>query len=361
MGTSGAAGPGPRLEGVPADASTSSRIPAEERLFNLVLALVAAENGLTKADVLSTVQGYRQRSDPGDRASLERQFERDKDDLRELGIPIETVDAPGDPGNTQTVRYRIAKRSYDLPADLSFDQEEMALLRLAGAVWREGTLSAESRRALIKLRSLGVDSVDPVIGISPSIRVREASFEPLNAALDRGQVVRFPYLKPGGDEPRTRTVRPRALVNHQGRWHLHGWDETAEGTRTFLLSRIVGPVATTGRTAPAEPGDHAATALAQLDEILARSTALLQVAPDSDAALRLGVRAEAAGEGTDLLRLHFTDADVLADELAGYGPEVVVLEPEELRRKVVDRLRRTFSDHSSGDHAVTEHGGAARG
>ncbi|NQX06865.1 WYL domain-containing protein [Rathayibacter sp. VKM Ac-2856] len=342
--------PGPRLEGVPADASTSSRIPAEERLFNLVLALVAAENGLTKADVLSTVQGYRQRSDRGDRASLERQFERDKDDLRELGIPIETVDAPGDPGNTQTVRYRIAKRSYDLPADLSFDQEEMALLRLAGAVWREGTLSAESRRALIKLRSLGVDSVDPVIGISPSIRVREASFEPLNAALDRGQVVRFPYLKPGGAEPRIRTVRPRALVNHQGRWHLHGWDETAEGTRTFLLSRIVGPVTTTGRTAPTEPGDHAATALAQLDEVLARSTALLHVAGDSDAALRLGVRAEAAGEGANVLRLHFTDADVLADELAGYGPEVVVLEPEELRRKVVDRLRRTLADHEEAAH-----------
>jgi proteasome accessory factor B len=330
---------------VPADASPSSRIPAEERLFNLVLALVAAENGLTKADVLSTVQGYRQRSDRGDRASLERQFERDKDDLRELGIPIETVDAPGDPGNTQTVRYRIAKRSYDLPADISFDPEEVALLRLAGAVWREGTLSAESRRALIKLRSIGVESVDPVIGISPSIRVREASFEPLSTALDRGQVVRFPYLKPGAAEPRVRIVRPRALVNHQGRWHLHAWDEGAEGTRTFLLSRIVGPVASTGRTFAPEEGDHAVAALAQLDDVLRRNTALLRVAPDSDAALRLGRRAETAGEGEHLLRLHFTDADILADELAGYGPEVVVLEPLELRDAVVRRLRRSLSDH----------------
>ncbi|MCJ1694463.1 WYL domain-containing protein [Rathayibacter caricis] len=330
---------------MPADASPSSRIPAEERLFNLVLALVAAENGLTKADVLSTVQGYRQRSDRGDRASLERQFERDKDDLRELGIPIETVDAPGDPGNTQTVRYRIAKRSYDLPADISFDPEEVALLRLAGAVWREGTLSAESRRALIKLRSIGVESVDPVIGISPSIRVREASFEPLSTALDRGHVVRFPYLKPGAAEPRVRVVRPRALVNHQGRWHLHAWDEGAEGTRTFLLSRIVGPVASTGRTFAPEEGDHAVAALAQLDDVLRRNTALLRVAPDSDAALRLGRRAETAGEGEHLLRLHFTDADILADELAGYGPEVVVLEPLELRDAVVRRLRRSLSDH----------------
>ncbi|KZX22807.1 helix-turn-helix transcriptional regulator [Rathayibacter tanaceti] len=334
---------------MPADAPSSSRVPAEERLFNLVLALVAAENGLTKADVLSTVQGYRQRSDRGDRASLERQFERDKDDLRELGIPIETVDAPGDPGNTQTVRYRIAKHSYDLPADLTFDPEELALLRLAGAVWREGTLSAESRRALIKLRSIGVDSVDPVIGISPSIRVREASFEPLTAALDRGQVVRFPYLKPGGEEPRIRTVQPRALVNHQGRWHLYGWDEGAAGTRTFLLSRIVGPV-TTGGPAPEAGGDHAATALAQLDEILQRNSALVRIAPASDAALRLRGRAEPAGDENDTLRLHYTDADILADELAGYGPEVRVLEPLELRTRVLDRLRRSLDDHAGGVH-----------
>ncbi|MBF4462335.1 MULTISPECIES: helix-turn-helix transcriptional regulator [unclassified Rathayibacter] len=331
---------------MPADAPSSSRVPAEERLFSLVLALVAAESGLTKSEVLSTVQGYRQRVDRGDRVALERQFERDKDDLRELGIPIETVDAPGDPGNTQTTRYRIAKRSYDLPADIVFDQDELALLRLAGAVWREGTLSAESRRALIKLRSIGVDSVDPVIGISPSLRVREASFEPLSSALDRAQVVRFPYLKPGGEQPRVRTVQPRALVNHQGRWHLHGWDEGAEATRTFLLSRIVGPVTTLGRVVTPPEGDHAAIALAQLDEILRRSSALVRVAPDSDAALRLGGRAEAAGEGAGILRLHFTDADILADELAGYGPEVRVVEPEALRERVLERLRRTLLDHA---------------
>lgn len=320
-------------------------MPAEERLFNLVLALVSAENGLTKSDVLSTVQGYRQRAGRGDRSTLERQFERDKDDLRELGIPIETIDTPGDPGNTQTLRYRIAKRSYDLPADISFDPEEVALLRLAGAVWREGTLSDESRRALIKLRSVGIDSVEPVVGISPSVRAREASFEPLRTALDRGQVVRFSYLKPGGNEPRVRTVHPHALVNHQGRWHLHGWDEQVEGARTFLLSRIVGPVAATGRTARFRKGNHPAIALAQLDDLLQRNSALLRVSVDSDAALRLGGRVEAAKEGPDILRLHYTDADVLADELAGYGPEVFVLEPVELRRKVIGRLRRTLADH----------------
>ncbi|AJM77679.1 helix-turn-helix transcriptional regulator [Rathayibacter toxicus] len=336
---------------MPADAVSSSRIPAEERLFSLVLALVAAENGLTKSDVFSTVQGYRQRFGRVDRSSLERQFERDKDDLRELGIPIETVDAPGDPGNTQTLRYRIAKHSYDFPADIAFDPEEIALLRLAGAVWREGTLSAESRRALIKLHSLGIDPVEPVIGFSPSIRVREESFDVLDAALNRGQVVSFSYLKPGGERARLRTVQPRALVNHQGRWHLYGWDEDAQAPRTFLLFRIVGAVTATGRAAPVVAADQAEIALAQLNDVLHGTSALVRVAADSDAALRLGGRAEANEEGTGVLRLHFTDADILADELAGYGPEVVVLEPAALRQKVLDRLHRCLRDHGGMSHA----------
>ena len=80
-------------------------IPVEERLFSLVLALLATENGLTKAEILETVQGYRQRYKVGDEnANLERQFERDKDDIRDLGVPLETIDSPGDAGNNQTLR-----------------------------------------------------------------------------------------------------------------------------------------------------------------------------------------------------------------------------------------------------------------
>ncbi|NQX27453.1 WYL domain-containing protein [Microbacteriaceae bacterium VKM Ac-2854] len=334
----------------------SSRIPAEERLFSLVLALIAAENGLTKTEILATVQGYRQRGDTGAaRTATERQFERDKDDLRELGIPVETVDAPGDPGNTQTARYRIAKGDYDLPADISFSSDEVQLLRLAGAVWREGTLSAQSRRALIKLRSIGVESQDPVIGLAPRIRVRDAAFEPLGDALDRSNVVRFPYLKPGDAAPRIRTIEPRALVHHQGRWHLHGWDRDAAATRTFLLARIVGPVVITALTFTPDGRDHSAIALAELDEILARTVALLRVRPESDAALRLARRAGAVAAAEGLIELHYTDPEILADELAGYGPEVLVIAPSALADRVRARLRRILADHVA---PALESGGA---
>ncbi len=326
-------------------ASPAPRVPVEERLFSLVLALLATESGLTKTEILSTVQGYRQRySRTGDNANLERQFERDKDDIRELGIPLETIESPGAAGNNQTLRYRIPKGAYDLPADVTFSAEETTLLNLAAMVWREGSLSAESRRALLKLRSLGVAAEDPVLGYAPRVRVREAAFEPLRTALDRHHLVEFDYLKPGEHSARHRVVAPIALIQHRGRWLLHGEDRNAHGTRNFLLRRIVGPVAVTSRSYAPFPPEATATAQRELERIWTERTAEVLVEPGSDAETRLAKRRDTSREG-DRLVLHYTDAELLAEELASYGPEVLVLAPESLREAVRDRLERTALAH----------------
>ncbi|MBW4033559.1 MAG: WYL domain-containing protein [Acidobacteria bacterium] len=326
-------------------------MPVEERLFSLVLALLATESGLTKNEILSTVQGYRQRYKPGgDNANLERQFERDKDDIRDLGVPLETVDSPGDAGNNQLLRYRIPRGAYELPHDISFSRDETTLLNLAAMVWREGSLSGESRRALLKLRSLGVTADEPVIGYAPRLRLRDAAFEPLSAALEKHLVVRFPYLKPGEDGAHEREVIPLALVQYQGRWHLSA-EEGNGDHKTFLLRRIVGPVMA-GKATSVRPGDHAAAALTALEEVWERSVADVVVVSDSDAATRLANRRgterlpRSAGTADEQLRLHFVDANILADELAGFGPEVLVLSPPELRAAVIARLERTAADHA---------------
>ena len=326
-------------------ASAQSRIPVEERLFSLVLALLATETGLTKAEILSTVQGYRQRySTSGDNANLERQFERDKDDIRELGVPLETIDAPGQSGNNQNLRYRIPRGDYELPADVSFSPEETTLLNLAAMVWREGSISGESRRAILKLRSLGVVTDEPVIGYAPRLRVRDVAFEPLTAALDKHVIVRFGYLKPGEQAARVRTVAPIALIQREGRWILHAQDQDAGGTRNFLLRRIVTPITTTNTRYSAFPESATEAALAELDEIWASRFAVVEVEPGSDAATRLSKRRDTSVDG-DTLTLHYSDLDLLADELAGYGPEVLVREPPALRYAVRDRLLRTEADH----------------
>ena len=329
----------------------ASAVPVEERLFSLVLALLATESGLTKAEVLSTVQGYRQRYDrAGDNASLERQFERDKDDIRELGVPLETVESPGDPGNNQTLRYRIAKGAYELPPDLTFTAEELTLLSLAGAVWREGSLSSESRRAVLKLRSLGVDAGGPMLGYAPRVRSRDDAFPALRDALDRAVVVTFDYLKPGDPEVRRRRVAPLALVQHRGRWHLFAVDRTAERERTFLLSRIVGPVRLTAEHADAAADGDAARALADLDALWDRNVATVDVVPETDAAVRLATRDGARVDG-GRIAVHYTDENLLADELAAFGDEVLVLDPPTLVDAVRRRLALVVRDHRSDQGA----------
>ena len=317
----------------------------EERLFSLVLALLATETGLTKADVLSSVQGYRQRYRPGgNNASLERQFERDKEDVRELGVPLESIELAADQGASQYTRYRIPKGAYDLPADVTFTPQEIALLNLAALAWREGSLSGESRRALIKLRSLGIDSEEPLIGYAPRLRARDAAFDPLSHAIEHHRVVRFSYLKPGDSRVRVRTVAPLALVQFGGRWHVYGTDAYAHGPRTFLLSRIVGAVEETGEVAAPSPGDPAEEALASLREVTARNVAVVDVQADSDAEARLGSRATERDGRT--LVLHFTDLHSFADELASYGPEVLVRRPPELVAQVRERLVATARAHT---------------
>ncbi len=328
------------------------RIPVEERLFSLVLALLATETGLTKGEILSTVQGYRQRYDPsGTNANLDRQFERDKDDIRELGVPLETIGDPSEAGNNQNLRYRIPRGAYELPDDISFSAEETTLLNLAAVVWREGSLSDESRRAMLKLRSLGLPADEPVLSFAAHTRVRDEAFEPLKAALDKNAMVTFPYLKPGETVARTRTVKPLALIQHQGRWHLYAHQDDVP--KTFLLRRISGKVTQTGKTFPAPKADQAAIALEELEEVWNSNHAVVRVAAGSDAAIRLlkrrGTESVNDADG-DLLTLHYADPNILADELSGYGPQVLVVSPPELMAAVRDRLRMTTQLHEGEHH-----------
>lgn len=327
-------------------AAAARRVPVEERLFSLVLALLATEQGLSKSEILSTVIGYAERfGNEGDRANLERQFERDKEDLRDLGVPLQTIDAPGADGDTRLQRYRIAPDEYQLPDDIDFSAEEYALLSLAAQVWREGSLSADSRRALTKLQSLGLHIDDAVIGAAPMIRTRDAAHEPISVAIDRGQQVAFDYLKPGQSAADRRTVSPLALAYHEGRWHLHAHDERADARRTFLLRRIVSPVTLTGKAASHRPAaDEPERVLAELSELWQRTTATVWARPGSEAHVVLRNRPGTVVVGDELV-VHTTDPDILADELAAFGADVRILTPSFVRDGVLARWRRVVQRH----------------
>lgn len=329
-------------------ANASAKNAPEERLVNLVVALVATDQGLTKDTILSSVSGYREKAEAGaSKDALEKMFERDKESLRRLGVPIETIGDWADPDDLREARYRVPTAEYELPEDIVFTSAELALLNLAGGVWSESSMSAEARSGLRKIRALGIAVEEPIIGYSPRISLREPAFAALQQAIELSRVVTFPYLKPGEASARTRRVQPLALVEYEGRWHVFGVDLGVRAERTFLLSRIVDDVAITRENFDAALREGAGErALAGLTAVAEHNRALLEVNPGTEAALRLSRRALPADQG---IRVPFVDMHVFADELASYGPEVRVVEPAELRDQVIARL----------EAARTAHGGAA--
>ena len=229
-------------------ATETSRTAPEERLVNLVVALIATEQGLTKDAILTSVSGYREQSQSGaSKDALEKMFERDKENLRGMGVPIETIGDYADPDDLREARYRVPTAEYELPLDIDFTPAEIAVLNLAGGVWGESSMSAQARSGLRKIRALGIDVDEPIIGFTPRINLREPSFAPLQRAIEQGRVVTFEYLKPGDERRHLRHIRPLALVEYEARWHVFGFDLDQDADRTFLLSRIASDVQITRR------------------------------------------------------------------------------------------------------------------
>lgn len=320
-------------------------ISPEERQLNLVVALMATEVGLTKQQVLDNVSGFRERAATTSQDALAKMFERDKEELRRIGVPIETIGSSTDPQDLREARYRVPQAEYDLPVDLDFTSAELAVLSLAGSVWSEGSLSVDAQRGLRKIRALGIDVDEPILGFAPRMTAREVAFGPMEQAIDQSIEVEFDYLKPGERTPRRRTLRPLALVDYEARWHVYGIDAEADAERTFLLSRIVGDVRLTRRSFDASLRAGAGErAEAGLREVAARNSALIEVTPGTEAALRLARRGTPAVQG---LHVPYVDRHIFADELASYGPEARVVEPDDLRESVIARLRAARDLHAS--------------
>ena len=325
---------------------TGSAVNPEDRLFHLILALMATRSGLTKEHILSTVRGYREDTEAGmARESLERRFERDKDALRELGIPLEASIPPEDDGNNKNTLYRIPKGDYDLPDGVEFTGRDVALLNLAATLWREGTLSKEAYIATRKLQSFGVTIDEPLLGFAPLISTRDPALTTLQEALERQVQVVFEYVKPGESKATLRQVSPLALVNHEGRWHLYSHETSSDQAKTFLLRRIVSSVTVLGEPAVVSSDSVAKDALADLARLYDQQVATLLVQPDSDAWSALSQRPGSEVRGSRIL-VHYTDADIFAHEITSFGDDVLVVEPADVRDRVVAQLQKLVTGHA---------------
>jgi proteasome accessory factor B len=332
-----------------------------ERLVNLVLCLLSTRQYLTAERIRAIVPGYADA--PSDEAFF-RMFERDKNELRDLGVPLETG---RNAGFDQTDGYRIARRDYEL-GDIDLEPDEAAAVALATRLWDSPQLTGAAHGALIKLRAAGVDvDQDVHVPVEPKVRAAEPAFPPLLAAVQEGRVVEFDYRRPVPVEVRTRTVEPWGVVAWRGRWYLVGHDRDRGAPRCFRLSRIVGevrPVGKPGEVRRPEDVDLLSFVALSQREPRQTSTARLWVARGRGQGLRRRARLVGEltvdGEAGDVLEIDLRFPDSAAMWIAGFGADVLVLEPEVLAKTVREKLLGALADAGRATAAGVRTGSGVR-
>jgi predicted DNA-binding transcriptional regulator YafY len=296
-----------------------------ERLINLVAALLHADRPLTAEELRERLPGYAE-----DRGAFRRAFERDKEALRDLGIPVvvEPVDEATQPG---VLGYRIRKEEYYL-TDPGLAPDELAALHLAASAVRlEGASGVE---ALWKLGGeVAEEGPAPAVAALPGT----AHLAPLFAAISARRPVGFAY------RARARVVDPWRLSFRNGHWYLAGHDHDAAEERVFRLDRIESEVQGAGADAAfARPphggavpppwemgGDEARTARLLVDAGQA-GWAAGHVGPDAVEEWR--------PDGSVVLAVRVTNRDAFRSFVLGFLDHAEVLGPSELRADLVEWL-----------------------
>jgi proteasome accessory factor B len=304
-----------------------------ERLVNLVICLLSTRQFLTAERIREAVPGYE--AADGSRATDEafkRMFERDKAELRDLGIPLET-------GRNSSFDsedgYRIRRGDYELPP-VEFDAAEAAAVGLAARLWQSATLGEAARSALIKLRAAGTEvRAAEAPGAMPHLDASDPSLPVLIDAARTATVVQFDYVKAGEQQALRRTLEPWGVLSWRRRWYVAGYDRDREDARSFRLSRITGPVQLSGAAGAFERPEH--LDLAAL--IAGRPPEEGRIARVRVSGNRAGqLRRLADSEQDGVLTIRMLDTDYLARVVAGAGTAARALDPPDLVAAVVRRL-----------------------
>jgi len=304
-----------------------------ERLLNLVICLLSTRRFLTVHQVLEAVPGY----DGPDEDAVRRMFERDKDDLRDLGIPLETGKNHYD---DEHEGYRIARRDYELP-DLHLEPDEAAALGLAARLWQSAPLAAATGSALLKLKAAGVEPPALPAALQPRVGASEPAFEACWAAVRDGAPVRFDYRAGGRSAAEQRRVEPWGVVSWRGRWYLVGHDSARQAARVFRLSRMIGAVRTDGAagSVTVPDGQDLRAMVERMATDTPRTTARVRLRSGAGWELRREATTTSPDARWDVVEVGYSDPERFADRVTGYGADAVVLGPDEARDAVVRRLR----------------------
>jgi proteasome accessory factor B len=307
-----------------------------ERLVNLTIALLATKRYLTKAEIFKNVAGY-----SGDAEAKDRMFERDKDDLRSLGITIEL--GTFDPLFEDEAGYRIKPENYELQLK-NLDATSIALLSQAGKMWREAALGQSAQSGLRKLRSIGINSdIDSVIEITTSSYSAPEQLSGLIDAITSRQVVSFEYLNTELIS-QVRRVNPYRLSNSLGFWYLIAWDIEKSALRTFRLDRFNSSVTASGKNNAFEV-DLALLDSHEISQFGETRSAVLLVRKGKAPALRNEGEVFDHDSEWDRVELAYQSSKQLLREVLWAGENAIVLEPRDLRDELISSLKVMVENH----------------
>lgn len=321
-----------------------------ERLMNLVICLLSTERFLTAEEIRTLVSGY---DESTGLEAFNRMFERDKNELRDLGIPVETG---RDSHRTGVDGYRINRNAYELPA-IELSRDESAAVTMAAALWDDPSMVSAARTALLKLRAGGVHLVadtELTVGVqaaTPRAMGSEAVVATVLRAVENRHPVSFTYRSSPTAASTTRRLEPWGVVTHRGRWYVVGHDRDRGETRTFRLSRVHEPVQT-GTEVFTRPEN------VDLREIVVSAARF--AASSSPGAARVwvaegragGMRRAAdtaepmdhAGRPGTVVTLYDWSLDSLTRQVLALGEDAVALDPTPLVDRVVGELRSVSAE-----------------
>lgn len=303
-----------------------------ERLLNLMATLLAASRPLSAEELRAKIDGYPDKLD-----SFRRQFERDKDDLREMGIPLTTEPVPGtDP---PVLGYRIRPEDYYL-RDPGFTPDELAALHLAVSLVR-----LDSLRGLEGLRKLeGVVGLDAPSPDDPDALLADLPTDPnlapvLHAAAER-RPLSFTY------RAQPRTVDPHRIEYQRGHWYLVGHEHAAGAVKNYRIDRIEGavglgepgaftPPAPEGGVRPAQPWEYG-----EGEPLTAHLLVDAPQAPWAEQHLGPEQVVERRPDGATVFAVPVTNAEAFRSFVLTFLDHAEVLAPPALRRELIDWLEQ---------------------
>ena len=298
-----------------------------ERLLNLLAALIYTERPLRREEIHERVPGYPERDE-----SFRRQFERDKETLRQMGVPI-SVEPLIAHSPEQGTGYRVHQRDYAM-SDPGLTTEELTALHLAASSVR--FLGEDAKGAIRKLGGVPAGAAagpaEAEVEV-PGVEYLEACF----AAIAGNRHLSFRYK---GD---TRTVVPARLAFRSGRWYLATWDVDRQAERLFRLDRMESPeVGDPAAEVPRATGPHrerlAAWELGDEEPITARLFVDADQAPLAVKAVGGRGSVEERPDGSVVISLAVRNGDGFRNFVLGFLEHAVILEPEELRSDMISWL-----------------------